>query len=404
MDDQKAITVNIINRNYPPNPGITGESAAELAAFLKEKGLRINVIHVDAEYQKNGQALKPIGNSYPIKTFYNGKNKFLRLFSNLYESIRLLRKSRSLKPTLTICMTEPPLLSVCAAMMLPKKEKWILWAMDLYPEALSAGKIITMDHWIYKMVDSVVKKNKPDHIIALGDHQANYLKSKFSDLDVTVLPCGIYDLPPGSFSRPHWACEEKKIILGYCGNLGEAHSDEFVFSVINNLNPAKHKLILAVYGSKAQKVLQYAKGKPAVEIVEFVKRSELGYIDVHLASLHDDWVNVCVPSKTVSSVCSGSAFLYYGKNDSDNWQLLKEAGWLLSNESTDDLEVGVAALLDQITTSIPEKKRAAGYVADRLHKMKKDAFERIYSKIVYLSSAKQQPGKKGSDERTPSVA
>lgn len=389
MDEQKAITVNIVNRNYPPHAGITGESAAELASYLLERGIVVNIIHVDAVYRKEGTPQQPVGNSYKIKTFYNGKIKMIRLLSNLYEGVALLRKSQSLGPDLTICMTEPPLLSVCAAMLFTRKDKWVLWSMDLFPEALAAGKIISKANCLYRFLDYIVKNNKPHHVIGLGNFQINYMRQKFgSKMTFTKLPCGIFKLETMGASGPipSWAMAPSKIILGYCGNLGEAHSYEFIISVIKNLDPEKHKFILAPYGSKAKKVLDFATGRSGVEIVTFVKKCELKYIDVHLASLKQDWVNVCVPSKTVSSVSSGSAFLYFGSEESDNWDLLKDAGWLLPPET--DFNQSVKEFFEQLDSTIGEKKLAAFRLIPQLQQIKQDAFLSIYRHIVQFGASK----------------
>ena len=119
MDKAQQIIVNIINRNYPPGPGITSESANELAKFLVQKKIVVNVIHVNALYEGAGSAT-PFGNIFSIKTFYNGRNKLLRLFSNLYEGFALLIKSNSLKPDVTICLTDPPLLNFWASLLINK--------------------------------------------------------------------------------------------------------------------------------------------------------------------------------------------------------------------------------------------------------------------------------------------
>ncbi|SHG92063.1 hypothetical protein SAMN04488109_2478 [Chryseolinea serpens] len=384
MDQQKAITVNIVNRSYPPNSGMTGESAAELAAYLLDKGIQINALHVDADYRKGTVQKKTIGNSHKIKTFYNGKNKFLRLFSNLYEGISILRKSQSLKPDVTICMTEPPLLNICAALIFKKKQKWILWSMDLFPEALSSGRIVTTSGFIYNFLDRIVLKNKPWHIISLGEYQTRYLQNKFgADVTFTNLPCGIYkETSEGSMNPPSWAENKTKIIFGYCGNIGEAHSTEFITSFIDTLNPERHKLVLALYGSKAKEVLAYAEGKPGVEILGFVNRVDMKYIDVHLASLKKEWVNVCVPSKAVSSVCCGSALLYDGDAESDNWHLLQRAGWRLREENLNEEIASLLKTLDRAT--VEQKKSEAVKLAEELNEMKNAAFHQIYSKITSL--------------------
>ena len=178
MKRDSGTVVNILNRNYPPCPGITGESAAELAGYLVDRGLLVNIITVDGEYQGGGGEVKPAGNVFQIKTFYNGKSKAMRLLSNLYEGFSMVRKSGSFSPDVTICMTDPPLLNMWAAMLL-RKRKWILWSMDLYPEAFAAAGLVSKGNLFYKVIDKVVLSNKPSHIISLGPYQNEYLLEKY---------------------------------------------------------------------------------------------------------------------------------------------------------------------------------------------------------------------------------
>jgi len=244
MKRDSGTVVNILNRNYPPCPGITGESAAELAGYLVDRGLLVNIITVDGEYQGGGGEVKPAGNVFQIKTFYNGKSKAMRLLSNLYEGFSMVRKSGSFSPDVTICMTDPPLLNMWAAMLL-RKRKWILWSMDLYPEAFAAAGLVSKGNLFYKVIDKVVLSNKPSHIISLGPYQNEYLLEKYGrSLSSTILPCGVYNADDQNHVElPSWAKERDKIYLGYCGNLGEAHSMEFLTSVIDCLDATRFKLI-----------------------------------------------------------------------------------------------------------------------------------------------------------------
>ncbi|MGV3706960.1 MAG: hypothetical protein ACO1NU_16440 [Arcticibacter sp.] len=355
-----------------------------LAGYLVDCGLVINIITVDGEYQGGGGDVRPAGNVYRIKTFYNGKSKALRLLSNLYEGLRMVWKSNGLSPDVTICMTDPPLLNMWAALFF-RKRKWVLWAMDLYPEAFVAARLVSKKNVLYKLIDRIVLSNKPSHLIALGPHQKDYLAKKFGrGLSSSILPCGVYDAGgQNHVDVPFWAQERDKIYLGYCGNLGEAHSPEFLEAVIDCLDAEKFKLILALYGAGGAKLATYAKGKPGVEIVNSVRRGELKYIDVHLASLKDEWVSVCVPSKTVSSVCSHATFVYCGSAESDNWELLKRAGWLVP--AAEDVGSLVRKLLASISRQEIEMKRGtAAVLAAKLLHEKHASFGALYDRIVEM--------------------
>lgn len=384
MVKQKAITVNIINRNYPPAAGITGESAAELAAHLVRKGMIVNIVCVDLQDKGKVNEGEDV-NIFSIKTFYSGKQKILRLLSSLFEGYRLVRRSKKLAPDVTICMTDPPLLNVWAALLLGKKQKWILWSMDLYPEAFAAGNLIRPSNFIYKYIDRIVTRRTPSYVISLGPCQKDYLQKKYklAASSFTQLPCGIYEHKNGEQELlqkiPSWAADRNKIYLGYCGNLGEAHSLDFLCAIVNNLDPEKHALILAVYGINAKKITDFASGRPGITILPVVQRSEMNFIDVHLASLKDNWTNVCVPSKSVSSVCSGSAFLYNGETLSDNWVLLENAGWLISGK---DMDTAAKDFFEQLNSkTITDKKKEAVKIAQNLIAMKAQAFDDISTSI-----------------------
>jgi hypothetical protein len=186
---------------------------------------------------------------------------------------------------------------------------------------------------------------------------------------------------------PCWASDREKIYLGYCGNLGEAHSLEFLYAVADNLDVDRFKLILAPYGSKSALLKKYVQGKSGVEVVPSVKRSHFWLIDIHLASLSKGWTSVCVPSKTVSSVCAGSAFLYFGDERSDNWVLLREAGWLLSWD--EDIEAGVRKFFSDFRREeLARKKDAAQRIAKKLNAEKNETFREIADKIRELSEGK----------------
>ena len=79
-------TCVIINRNYPPHSGMTGASACELVNHLQKSNIRIHVVTLSSNYDGGGFNLS-FDNTIVIrvKSIYNGKNKYFRLFSSLLE-------------------------------------------------------------------------------------------------------------------------------------------------------------------------------------------------------------------------------------------------------------------------------------------------------------------------------
>ncbi|MXV17376.1 glycosyltransferase family 4 protein [Hufsiella ginkgonis] len=381
MTSIHANSVTIVNRNYPPHPGITGACAAELAAFLTGKGVAVNVVHVDAPYEGKTVSASPAGEVIRVNTFYNGKNKLIRLFANLFEGFLLIWKAKRLKAGVIICMTDPPLLNFWAALLLQRR-KWILWAMDLYPEAFVAAGLVSGNNPVYRFIDRLVANRPPWHIIALGSVQAAYLQMKYkTPVSISILPAGVLSVTaPGPVTAPPvWATRDK-IILGYCGNLGEAHSPEFLYAIIDGLDHSKYHLVLSAYGVHAKKLRDYAQGKPGVFVLPFLPAEEMRLIDIHLASLKPAWANVCVPSKVLTSICMGGAFVYFGPEQSDNWQMPKKAGWLLSQ--SEDFSTSIPGMFNSLTReAINRRKQEALQLAEDLLLEKRRAMDDIYTRI-----------------------
>ncbi len=376
----KTLKITILNRNYPPVNGITGQSASELAEYLISLGHEVIILSVNSYYDGGSNCAGEVGFVHRIFTFYNGKNPFLRLISNAFEGFRLVWASKKLKPNVHIVMTDPPMLQFWAAILLSKRDFWVLWAMDLYPEAFAAAGLVTRSNLIYRFIDEKVKSGVPDCLIALGEHQLKYINNKFgNNVKSIVLPCGIFNSPSHSeLVRPSWY-DKNKIILGYCGNLGEAHSSDFLIAVAKNINPENQVLVLSLYGAKGIAIRDQLAGIAGIIITPFVSRSELAFIDIHLASLLSTWVHICVPSKTVSAVCSGSAFLYCGKAESDNWDMLSNAGWRIDEDNVlSDVKIFLSKLTPE---NLLEKKKNAYILGIELNKNKCISFRKL-SEII----------------------
>ena len=339
MDAAHSIKITIVNRYYPPDRSVTAEAASDLAKHLIKEGFTVSIVCAEANYQGGGASGQGLGKIYRIPGMYEGKHKLRRLYSSVMESKKLIRTCLKTDPDLVIVMTSPPLLNYYASKIFKsKKIPWIYWSLDLFPEAFHANGLIAKHNPIYRYTLKKAYSYAPVAMLALGKLQADYLTKQFNkQIPVFILPCGVFihngKQELSASDRPIWKADNDKIYLGYIGNLGEAHSEEFLMALINNLDPKKFRLVLVLYGSKAEKVLkQVSKDNEALILMDHLPRHELSHIDIHLASLKSEWVHICVPSKLVSAVHRGSCFLFYGPKDSDSWQYLKEAGWLIEEK------------------------------------------------------------------------
>ncbi|UTA69014.1 hypothetical protein [Emticicia sp. 21SJ11W-3] len=375
MPDIESPVITIINRHYPPNPGITGESAWDMAKYLIEKyEAEIHIVYIDRTYDGGGQVRQPIGILHPVKTIYEGKNGLLKLISGTLDGLFLVLKARKMKRGRIVVMTSPPLLPFWASLFL---KNWVLWSMDLFPEGFAAAGTVSPSNFLYRFILKKTYQVAPQHLIALGPNQAAFVRDSYKQaIPTTILPCGVLVHQQNDPAIPDWKKDDSKIYFGYCGNLGQAHSDEFLLKFIDNLDSQKHQLILAVYGEKADKVLTYAQGRAGITILKSVPRSQLHFIDVHLVSLLPQWTHIAVPSKAVSSICAGAGMLFCGSKDADTWALLNNASWLI--EENNEINAQIKSFLALLTIDeVQLKRNNAQALFSKLQTMVVDAYDEV---------------------------
>lgn len=376
--------VTIINRHYPPNPGITGEAAWDLAKYLIEQhNIRVIIVHIDRTYAGGGQVRQPVGETHAVKTIYEGNNGLLRLVAGLLDGFFLLRKALKVRRGPLVVMTSPPMLPFWASVLLGKRIPYWLWSMDLFPEGFAAEGKVSPTNFIYRWVIRKTYQHAPQWLIALGPEQAAHIRTMYQkpDLPTILLPCGVLMHQDRDPQRPVWRTDPAKIYLGYAGNLGQPHSAEFLQAVIRHLDPERHQLVLALYGEKAEAIIQEAGNQTGITILKHIPRSQLHYLDLQLVSLLPEWTHIAVPSKAVSAICSGSPILFCGNRQSDSYALLQDAAFLI--DATQDIDQQVREFLDVlIPASLTVKKVAADRVSGRLQDMVTTAYLGISNLIT----------------------
>lgn len=329
------MNVVLINKFYPPSKSPTGDNLKTLVDYLKlNSDLNPIVLSINSTYKNDkSEENSTYNNQIRINPFLSSsKNKIIRLLSSIVDSYRLVNKAKKLNPDVIIYMTDPPFLGLLINIIgLKKSVKRIYWTMDLYPEAFLSANLVTQKNIIYKWFYKKVYSSSPNAIIALGQFQMNYLLSQFNSTSIKqfIYPSGIKKpIILKNNERPIWK-SENEIVFGYCGNLGEAHSVEFLINFLDNFDFDKYKFILSIYGAKANQVLSNLKPNKNLVITSNVPANDLKYIDISLVSLLPEWTNVCVPSKAISAVCIESAIVFCGIKDSDNWGILSDASWFI---------------------------------------------------------------------------
>jgi hypothetical protein len=253
----------------------------------------------------------------------------------------------------------------------------------LYPDAFLSNGLVSSQNFFYRAVCRSLRRNPPSGLISLGSNQAKYINDSLSSIAHNIiLPSGIQKMRENS-DPPSWKHNDQRIVLGYVGNLGEAHNEKLVISAIDSIDPTRHKLILSVYGAKAKKILNHARGREGVTVFSAISQSDFSHIDLHLVSLLPEWDNVCVPSKAFSAVSVESCLILNCSFGSDIWLMLKDASWHLPVGL--EIEENFRELLNRITLEeIDKKKQKSKVISNRMQEIKAKAFAEVHSMISYL--------------------
>lgn len=371
--------VTIVNKFGPASNAITGKNAKELADYLFASGIEVKFVCLQAEYVSSNKA-EETSLPYSVKelrSVYSGRSPGIRFVASLVDGFRLWLATPG-GPV--IVMTDPPLLFMWFQLFrIFSKRKLIYWTMDLYPEAFVAGGYIKSSNIVYKIFHKLVYGRPPDLAIVLGEQQADYLRKKFGKaFPEATVPCGIIEKDEAT---PHTIPQNRKIVFGYGGNMGEAHDAEFLIAFARQLDPEKHTLIASLYGSKAPYVKEQITGLPVVEFRPFLNLDDIASLDVNIASLLPEWNHICVPSKAVTAICCGSALLLNATPDADNWQMFAEAGWTVPAGKNYTAAINqVLALINPET--IAEKKQNARRIAKTIQQEKSLAYDAVAKFIL----------------------
>lgn len=342
--------ITIVLRHYPPSKNINGILADQMAQYLiRDSNVEIKVFCMDISEKGNLSTINPTGNVTRIRQKFSNNNKFGKLFNMLYDGYILIKKSKKYPSDLIICTSSPPLLPMWASMLL-KKKKWAFWSLDLFPEGFVSADTIKASNLIYRFLWKKTYKNAPDLLISLGNEQARYILAQYNQpVPVIVLPAGVSledNQPVSDESKPDWY-NPGKITLGYFGNAGQAHNPEFIREMIRVSGVHGFQFILSVYGIRAEEIKAFARNFEHVVIIENgIAQEHLKYIDVHLVTLRTSWTHAAVPSKAVTAISTGRPIVFCGSEQSDNWQMFKEAAWFIPENGS--MNTKIARFLEEL--------------------------------------------------------
>lgn len=375
--------LSIISKYFLPSINVDSDAVYDMIKGLLnvDGDLKITIITSNVKYKgdlnldlKYDQTLLKKIEVKTVKPFFRSS----KILSDFILGFQLVSLAKKVGNKTIVSLSNPPFISMWHSLLL-KSYNFYSWSFDLFPQALVADRILKKENPIYRLLFKLTYKNSPQGLIALGKHQYNYLNNLYNGRSKEIiLPCGIHN--DFDSSIPEWY-ENERIILGYLGNIGRAHSPIFLENVLKKVAQSDNiKFVISIYGFHSDRIKKYIYKLNSANIILIgsIPKGHMGFVDVHLVSLLPEWANISVPSKAVSAVCSSSTLWYCGPNYTDTFSFFEECSFY-STENEDSVNETFKSI---DIKSIAQKQQMANKIKIDLIDLEKKAYRNIVRSII----------------------
>ncbi|MCH4542015.1 glycosyltransferase WbuB [Ochrobactrum sp. POC9] len=340
--------VVLANRYFYPDQSATSRMVTSLAHTLVREGIETTVL-ASRSYHDNRKDVLPARETidgidvHRIWTSGFGRGKLVGRavdYATFHLSAAAWFASNARKDDVCVVCTDPPLLSVSAALPVRmRRAKLVNWVMDLFPETAMELGLIKSDTISGKL--ALILRNWSMRQSALTicpiERMAQYLSTR--------------DIPAESLSVVHhWADRNeivpvepaqnplrrawglgRKFVVGYSGNFGRAHEFKTVLDAAERLKHMKSIVFLMIgEGQQRGFVESEVKRRGLTNVmmkpfqpVEKLSES-LGAANVHLVSLKPELEHCIVPSKFYGVLAAARPTIFVGDTEGEIGSIVRD--------------------------------------------------------------------------------
>lgn len=302
------VRVVFVNRYFHPDHSATSQMASDLAFHLAGRGWDVGVITSRQRYDDASARLAPRERVGGVDVHRVGGTRFGRGslvgrafdYATFYLSAFLaMRRERD---AIIVAMTDPPLLSVVAALA---SRRVVNWTQDVFPEvATSLG--LRAPGILRRLRDWSLRKARTN--VVLSEAMAKRLGGVPSVVRHNWADAALRPLPRATGGR---------FVVAYSGNLGRAHEFDTVIAAIREL--PEISFVFTGAGAQLESVRQATRGLPNVEFRPYAPREQLGEslsaADAHLVTLRPQLDGLIVPSKLYGIMAVARPAIFVGAGE-----------------------------------------------------------------------------------------
>ena len=345
--------VIFVNRYFYPDHSATSQMVSDLAFHLAGRGWEVGAITSRQRYDDANARLpeREIVRGVGVRRVWS--TAFGRHFlpgraidyATFYLSAMFAMMNE--RGATIVAMTDPPMLSVFAALA---SKRVVNWLQDLFPEVATAVGM-RVPRLVRRVRDWSLRRAKRNVVIGESMRAPNSVVIHNWAICGTDSPVR----PSDGLENP----SHMTFVVGYSGNLGRVHDVATMLGAMNRLRGDDVELVITGGGAKLDDVR--AAGLPNVRLEPYAPRERLAEslsaADAHLVTLLPAVEGLVVPSKFYGILAVGRPVLYVGGRDGELARLVREHGCGIAVESGD--ADGLAAAIRALASD-REKARAMG--------------------------------------------
>jgi colanic acid biosynthesis glycosyl transferase WcaI len=336
-----------VNRFFYPDVSATSQMLSDAAFYLAGKGHEIHVVTSRLSYEGDARLdASEVVNGVQVSRLWStsfGRGKiigraidYVSFYISLFFCLlRILESGDQV-----VAKTDPPLVSIpVGAAARLRGARLVNWLQDLFPEVA-----VELGMQIPPIIVSTLTRLRNRSLlqagqnIVIGEFMRNrVLKQGVSTDNTTVVPnwADGAALVPRTATNPlrkEWQLDGK-FVVGYSGNLGQAHEIETLLGAIQQLSSDPFVVFLFIGGGALLDELKTRVGEPGMSnclFQPYQPRQQLPLSltlpDVHLVILKPELEGLIVPSKVYGVMSAGKPMLYIGDKEGEVASLVIEHG------------------------------------------------------------------------------
>lgn len=337
----------LVNRFFHPDISATSVLLTDLAARLAAVGHDVHVVTSRRRYDRPSTRLPACERVHGVTVHRVRSTGFGRagVLARLadwasFALAALVRLLVLVRPgDILLAKTDPPILPLVAAIVaMLRGAQRVNWLQDLYPEVAAASGLVRADGRLVRAVCAARDRalSSAATNVAIGERMAARLVARgVPPGRVRVIAnwtdeTRIHPIPTGDNPlRAEWGLAGR-FVVGYCGNLGEAHDIETVLAAARLL---RHRpdiaFLVAGGGSNHARLADAARCERLHGFVFRPYQPEgrltllLSLPDVHWLSLRPAFEGLIVPSKLYGIAAAGRPVIALGDPDGELARLVR---------------------------------------------------------------------------------